>query len=129
MKTTIEWIDPKEKIPPFNKRILVLLEGLGSTSRMKTWNKYATIMDAIMTKKSPNDDGDDETSAYEEFEEEDNKLAEFGDYQFFVHSWYRFKYEGAGEGYDSDWFSDAILKWADMPDFSEAIAAGNGTTV
>ena len=120
MKTTIEWIDPKEKIPPFNKRILVLLGGQG------TWNKYATIMDAIMTKKSPNDDDDDETSVYEEFEEEDNKLAEFGDYQFFVHSWYRFKYEGAGDGDDSDWFSDAILKWADMPDFSEDIAASNG---
>ena len=121
MKTTIEWIDPKEKIPPFNKRILELLGGQG------TWNKYATIMDAIMTKKSPNDDGDDETSVYEEFDEEDNKLAEFGDYQFFVHSWYRFKYEGAGDGDDSDWFSDAILKWADMPDFSEAIDASNGT--
>lgn len=128
MKTTIEWIDPKEKIPPFNKRILVLLGGEGSTDWMKTWNKYSTIMDAIMTKKSPNDDGDDETSAYEEFEQEDNKLAAFGDYQFFVHSWYRFKYEGAGEDDDSDWFSDAIFRWADMHDFSEAIAAGNGTT-
>lgn len=121
MKTNIEWIDPKDKIPPFNKRILVLLGGQGSTDWMQSWTRYATIMDAIMTTKSPNDCEDDDQSSYDDFEEEDNKLAEFGDYQFFVHSWYKFKFEGAGDNDDIGWCSNAILRWAHMPDFSEAI--------
>lgn len=121
MKTVIEWINPKEKVPPFNTRILVLIGGQGSTNCMKNWDKYATIMDAIMTSRSPNDD-DDETSNYDDFEAEDDKIAAFADYQFFVHCWYKFKYEGAGDGYGSDdWYSDAIVRWAFLPDFSESI--------
>ena len=121
METVIEWINPKEKVPPFNTRILVLLGGQGSTNCMKNLDKYATIMDAIMTRRSPNDD-DDETSNYDDFEAEDDKIAAFADYQFFVHCWYKFKYEGAGDGYGSDdWYSDAIVRWAPLPDFREAI--------
>ena len=53
---------------------------------------------------------------------EDDKIAAFADYQFFVHCWYKFKYEGAGDGYGSDdWYSDAIVRWAPLPDFREAI--------
>lgn len=121
MKTIIDWIDPKEKTPPFNERILVLLGGKVSTDFMRTWNKYATIMDAIITTHSPNDDSD-ESEEYAEFEAEVNMLTAFSDYQFFVHSWYQFKYELFIDDDDaSDWFSDEILRWATIPDFGEAI--------
>ena len=128
MKTEINWINPKDQIPPFLTRILVLLGGQGSTDWMKTWERYATITDAIITKRSPNDDDEDPTE-YAEFLREEDKIAAFSQYQFNVHNWYEWKYCDAGGdcGDGSDWYSDAICMWAPMPDFSAAIAAGEAS--
>lgn len=120
MKTVIEWIDPKDHMPPFGERILVLLGGQGITDWMKTWQRYATITDAIITKSSPNDD-DDETTEYMEFLREKDNKAMFQQYQFVVRNWSEWKF--VGDSSSADWYSDAICMWAPMPDFSEAITA------
>ena len=125
MKTEIQWINPAEKIPPFNKRILVLLGGNGSVDAMKNWEKYVTISDVIITRHSPNDDGDDPTE-HLEFVSEPDRLKAWPQYQFDVHNWYQWKFEGHGGefGDEAEWYSDSICMWAAMPDFSEAIAVG-----
>ncbi len=128
MKTVIDWVNPKDQIPPFNERILVLLGGQGSVDFMKTWTRYVTITDAIITKHSPNDDGTEPTE-YAEFLREEDKIKAFQQYQFDVHNWYEWKYCDAGGdcGADSEWYSDAICMWAPMPDFSPAIAVGEAS--
>ncbi len=118
MKTVIEWINPKEKIPPFNTRILVLLGGQGSLDCMRTWERYATIRDVVMTRSSPNDCGEDGNQNYHEFMAEEDQQSSFGDYQFDVRLWYEHKFCGEE---DADWYSDSILMWAPIPDFGEAI--------
>jgi hypothetical protein len=127
MKTEIQWIDPKEQIPPFKTRIMVMLGGQGSLDCMQTWERYGTVFDAIITKHSPNDpserEPDGEPTEYEEFTAERDKLTAYQQYQFDVHVWYQWKFENRGGefGDDAEWYSDAILLWAPLPDFSAAI--------
>lgn len=125
MITEINWILPSEFIPPFNKRILVLLGGQGSVDCMKTWTRYVTISDVIISRNSPNDGGENGFE-YREFLKEPDPLKAYSNYQFDVHTWYEWKFCDAGGdcGDDADWYSDAICMWAPMPDFSPAIAAG-----
>ncbi len=131
METIIDWLDPKKVLPPFNKRILVLLGGQGSLDCMKTLTRYVTVSDVIVLRQSPNDDGDAETE-YERWISEADRQAAYHNYQFDVIGWAAYQYEDAGGecGEPAEWYSDAIVAWAPMPDLSFALStpdeAGGG---
>ena len=117
MKTEIEWISPKDKIPPFGTQILVMLGGQGSTDFAKTWERYVRIVNVVIDKTSPNDErpGD----VYQDFADDDRDGC-FDDYQFYVVDYDKYRFENDGH-IESDWFSDAIVQWAMMPDLSFAM--------
>lgn len=124
MQTTIiDWIDPKKVFPPFNERILVLLGGQGSRNCMKTWSRYVTVSDVIVLRQSPNDDADDNPE-YDLWLEEADQQAAYHNYQFDVIGWAARQYEDAGGefGEPAQWYSDAIVAWAPMPDLSFALS-------
>lgn len=111
--TPINWKFPKEEVPPFGKQILVVLGGQGSDDAGQTWETYFRVCNAIILRTSPNDD--DKGSEFKEYEAEGG---DFADFQFFVAEWSDWKY---GDKSEPDWYSDAILVWAEMPDLSLAI--------
>ena len=113
MKTDIEWLDPKTSIPPFGVQILVILGGIGSKDAMRTSTPYVHIVNAIMSRETPNAEGFEDYRAFLKGE------ATFDEFQFCIVPFADYEY---GDG-ESDWYSDAILAWAPMPDFSELLRA------
>jgi len=110
----IKWIDPKTQTPPFNQQILVVLGGSGSTDATTTWNKYVKVCNVIIGKSSPNDN--DPFDQWDEFVENGKK--DYDTFQFYVFDYADYTY-GMGEDSDSDWYSDAIICWASMPNLTE----------
>ncbi len=120
MNTEINWIDPHISPPSFNERILVLVGGTGTNDAARTWHKYVQIFDVVMLESSPNDLGDDGgDSVFDEFLQDDS--ANWDDYQFHLIQYHEHKF-GDDEEY-LDWYSDSIVRWADIPDFSEVLKA------
>lgn len=104
----IDWIDPKVMTPPFDTQILVVMGGNGSNDAARSWNKYVTVRNVIISKRSPNDDEPcDEYEALCESEDE------FDQFQFYVFDYADYTY-GMGEDADTDWYSDSIICWAFM---------------
>ncbi len=124
-RMTIEWIDPAKAYPPFNKRILVLLGGQGSNDGCRTWDRYATLADVVVLKQSPNDsDTDDTPDQFVQWFGEEDRQAAYDKYQFDVVGWPEYEFEDAGGewGEEADWYSDSIVAWAPIPDFSFALS-------
>jgi len=117
MKTEINWKDPNIENPPFAERILVLLGGTGSSDCMRTFEKYVHICDVVMKLESPNDD--EPGSEHQAFIDDERGPECFDDYQFCLQYWHDNEF---GDDEDQmDWYSDAIVAWAPMPDFSEVL--------
>ena len=116
MQTTIEWIDPKDQPPPFDTAFLALF---GGQLRHPTgiWEKYIEIQHVVMLHDSPNGEGREDE--YYEFSGGDARL--FPDFQFHLCSVDRWRM-GFAEDY-LDWYSDAIVRWAPMPDFSSVLVS------
>lgn len=110
----IDWIDPNDQVPPFGKEILVVLGGTGSDDAGGTWDKYFKVCNAIITKKSPNDNDDEDE--FNDFVDGGQK--DYMDFQFYVYDYGDYKY-GLSDEDRSDWFSDSIIRWAHMPSMNE----------
>ena len=120
MKTVIEWIDPDKQTPLFNQKILVLL-GSSILEATGDWHKSLELKQVVMSEESPMDedlkdrDPDDEDaddrSQYEQFMVCEDEGYKFSDFQFYLTD--PFSEE------ELDWFSDGIVRWAPIPDFSE----------
>jgi hypothetical protein len=117
MQTTIEWLKPTEQTPPFGKQFLALLGGQATADAGATWEKYVRVCNVVMKKESPNDDEPGEQ--YREFGEDDRGAACFDDYQFCLIEYHDHAF--GDERDELDWYSDAIVRWAPMPDFSELL--------
>lgn len=91
---------------------------------MKSWTRYVSFSDVVILKQSPNDCDDGERSEFECWLDEPNPLAAFDNYQFDVVGWAAHRFEDAGVefGKSAEWYSDAIVAWAPMPDLSSAIS-------
>lgn len=124
MQTVIDWIDPKKVFPSFGKRILVLLGGQGSHDGMKTWTQYVTVSDVIVLRHSPNDSDDGEQSEFDLWLGEPDRQKAYQNYQFDVVGWAAHCFEDAGGefGKSAEWYSNAIVAWAPMPELSFAIS-------
>lgn len=118
MQTTIEWLDPKEHTPPFGTQFLALFGGQGSNDCMQTWQKYLHVCNVVMKRESPNEDEPGEE--YREFRADERGHACFDDYQFCLIEYQNHAF--GDETDEMDWYSDAIVRWAPMPDFSELLA-------
>ena len=118
MKHEIEWNTPKEKHPPFGKQILVALGGQGSDDCTQTWVKYVRLANVVIDKTSPNDD--EPGSEYSDYKREALSGVSYDAFQFYVVDYDKYRFENDGD-IESDWFSDAIVAWAPMPDFSEVL--------
>jgi len=126
MKTLIEWIDPNQQTPPFGLRILVLL-GSSILEATGDWHKSLELKQVVMSEESPMDedlkdrDPDDEDaddrSQYEQFMVCEDEGYKFSDFQFYLTD--PFSEE------ELDWFSDGIVRWSPMPDFSELMNKGD----
>lgn len=111
--TPINWKFPKEEVPPFGKQILVVLGGQGSDDAGQTWETYFRICNVVILQTSPNEEEEgSEAQAYRE------EGGDWSQYQFYVAEYATWKY---GDKSEPDWYSDAILVWAEMPDLSLAI--------
>lgn len=117
MKTTIEWQDPKINPPPFGRQFLALLGGQGSTDCLRTVTPYVKVANVVMRRDGPNCDDD---SDYREFMADERGSEAFDDYQFHLVDFDQYTY---GDDSDClDWYSDSIVAWAPMPDFSALLA-------
>lgn len=114
MKMIIEWFNPNENNPPFGKQFLALLCGQGSADAGVKWEKYVRFCNVVMKKESPNENepGDE----YREFKKDERGASCFDDYQFCLIKYH--DYEFGDERDELDWYSDAIVLWAPMPDLS-----------
>lgn len=114
MKTEIEWLDPKASHPPFGVQILVILGGIGSKDCMRTSTPYVHIANAVIARETPNCEG------YSDYHDFLKGEAPWDDFQFYVVPFDQYEY---GDPSDcDDWYSDAIVAWAPMPDFSALLA-------
>lgn len=118
MKTEIEWIDPNVTVPPFGVQFLAVLGGIGSKDFLRTSTPYVSVQNVVMSKGSPNSPG---TEEYKDFIADDGDSCKFSEFQFYIVPFDQWEY-GNGSESESDWYSDALLAWAPMPDFSALLA-------
>ena len=86
-----------------------MMAGSGSVDFMQTWDTYPHIIYGVVTKESPNDDI--EGSEYSELISGDEDYP-YSEYQFYVKDIESWKY---GSFEESQWYSDSIIAWAEMP--------------
>ena len=114
--TPITWNLPNEIAPPFLRPILAVFGGQGTNDAGANWNKYLRIASIVMLKTSPNCEGLEDYKAYTA----DIGSDDFNQFQFYCVDSDEHEYEDAEE---SDWYSDAMLLWAEMPDLSALVAS------
>lgn len=125
MKTEIEWLDPKQTVPPFGVQFLAVMGGIGSNDCMRTSRPYVHIANVVMSKGSPNAPG---TKEYGAWLADGGDAEAFDDFQFYIVPFDEWEY-GSGSESESDWYSDAIVAWAPMPDFSALLAKKSAEAV
>jgi len=115
MQTQIDWLDPNDHQPPFDQEILVVFGEYRTDNAGVTWERLARVMNAKIAKIGPGDEVGEEGEEYNAFlaKRDDEK---YDNYQFYVLPWG----EAAPEDIylDTDYYSNTILAWAPMPDFS-----------
>lgn len=97
---------PEDEVPPFNEPVLVVLGG-----NMNGEN-YTHVISVMMLKRTPNCDGFDDWRVWKDNPEP----SEFSNYQFYLRP---IDQMDDDEEDGLEWYSDAILAWAPMPDFLE----------
>lgn len=98
IESTIQWNKPEDVVPPFNRKILVLVGGQEYSNG--AWTKYLKPMEVIVSTEGPSD------GEYAEFVSGESP---FTDCQFYLSEM------NSDDDDVSDWYSDSIVLWAESP--------------